>query len=689
LATDGGKLVVIGGLAHHDIILKQLEEVGLEAEILLEPQPRGSAAAMAAAAAWVVRSDPEGIVAFVASDHYIPDDTAFRQSVIQAAESAREGKIVTLGVKPSEPSAAYGYIRPANPGLSPVETFREKPDNRTAAAYIKAGCLWNSGNFIVAANVLLSELKVYAPAVEAAASASLPISVSSIQTLGDVFIDAPKISIDYALMEKTRLAWVLPVDFSWSDLGAWDAVCASGEGSLGAHIFEDADHCIARAPDGVLVAALGVTNLAIIVEPDAVLVCALDRSQEVKRVVERIRSASPSHLDFQREEKESLEAGSHRFADWMRKRALPIWATLGAGRDGLFAESLTLAGRPVSKFRRARVQARQIYVFAQAGLLGWGGPWQTLVDQGVRALDAYYLKADGSFRTMLGEQGTPFDDTTMVYDQAFVILALSAAVSSGSGSAKLESRAAALRDFLTATAMPNGAMPEKGTHPFQSNAHMHLLEASLAWEEISSDPGWREFSDLLVALAMQVFIDAEGGFLREFFNEDWRPASGEDGRLVEPGHQFEWAWLLTRYAQQRNDSSALVSAKRLHEIGMKGVESRSGVACDSLNDDLGIRSSRARLWPQTEWIKSSLILAEFSLEGERKAYLEHAAQAQRALWLYLTADGLWRDKRLDNDKFVDEPAPASSLYHIMTAYKQLTIANQPFRVGSQNSLLLS
>ena len=689
LATEGGKLVIIGGEAHRDTILEQLEQIGLEAVILLEPIARDSAAAMAAAAAWVERADPEGVIAFVASDHYIPDDGAFRLSIEEAAISARDGKIVTLGVKPSEPSSAYGYIKPAAPGLAQVEAFREKPDRATAAAYIEAGYLWNTGNFIVCARILIDELKVYAPTVELAATSALPDGHEAVQTLGEAFIDAPKISIDYAVMEKTRRAWVLAVDFAWSDLGAWDAIAASGEGSVGVHIFEDSEQCVARAPDGVVVAALGVNNLAIIVEPDAVLVCALDRSQDVKRVVERIRTTSPVHLDFRRESPETLEAGAHRFSDWLRTRALPTWATVGVNDHGLFAEALTLAGRAVATPRRARVQARQIYVYAQAGALGWAGPWRALVEQGLNALKTAYLREDGCARTTLTPEGAPLDDTAMLYDQAFVLLALATAAGAGLGGPDVAARAARLRDNLVAAAMPNGGMREQGDHPFQANAHMHLLEASLAWEGVSDDIAWTKFSDGIVTLAKTAFIDWKGGFLREFFNEEWKPAAGEDGRLIEPGHQFEWAWLLTRYGRARGDVDAIAAARVLFDAGLKGVGERPRIACDGLRDDLSVLSHRARLWPQTEWLKASLLLAGGSRDGERTQYLAHAAAAQRALWLYLSEDGLWRDKRLASGQFIDEPAPASSFSHIMAAFQQLALTGRECDLPGLSALSLA
>jgi len=673
LAADGGQLVVVAGVSHRPWIVEQLEEIGVQAHVLLEPEARDSAAAMAAAAAWTEREDPQGVNAFVASDHHITDHASFQDAVRAAATSAAEGRVVTLGVAPSEASSAYGYIKPSGRGLSDVDRFIEKPDAATAAEYIDAGYLWNSGNFVVAARTLLSELGVHAPAVESAVRAALPPrGSSSVEVLTEAFTAAPKISIDYALMEKTRLASVLEVHFSWSDLGAWDAIAASGEGDTGLHIFEDAEGCLARAADGIMVAALGVRNLAIIAEKDAVLVCDLSRAQDVKRVVERLRVASPRHLDFTRPVPEALTAGARRFADWLRLRALPTWATLGQDEQGVFAEVIGMDGRPVQTSRRARVQARQIYVFAQAGQLDWAGPWKRCVDDGVARLIADYLREDGLCRTLLAADGTPLDETAMIYDQAFVMFAMAMAKGAGCSEPTVEARAVTIRDQLQSRAEPNGGLVESGDAAYQSNCHMHLLEACLAWEEQGGDAGWAEMADRIVALARSSFIDSRGGFLREFFGPDWKPAPGEAGRLVEPGHQFEWAWLMARYARARDDERVLEVARTLYAQGVNGVSERLAVAVDAMNEDGSIRSHRARLWPQTEWLKAALILAELSQDGARNAYLDDAAAAQRALWFYLSDDGLWRDKRLPDRNFIDEPAPASSFYHIMAAFRQLS-----------------
>ena len=683
LATGGGRLIVVGGVLHRALIIEQLEEIGIQAHVLLEPEARDSAAAMAVAAAWTEREDAEGLNAFVASDHHIPDHAAFQNAVRAAAVGAADGRVVTLGVSPIEASSAYGYIKPSGPGLSAVDCFVEKPDAATAAEYIKTGYLWNSGNFVVAARTLLSELANYAPAVERAARAALPDrGTSDVEVLKQSFTTAPNISIDYALMEKTRLASVLEVHFNWSDLGAWDAIAASGEGDTGLHIFENAEGCLARSADGIVIAALGVRNLAIIAEKDAVLVCDMAHVQDVKRIVERLVITSPRHLDFEAFAPETLEAGARRFASWLRLRALPTWATLGQPSNGVFAEAITLDGRAVSSARRARVQARQIYVFAQAGLLGWEGPWRRCVDEGVARLIGEYLREDGLCRTLLTADGAPLDETAMVYDQAFVMFALATAKAAGCLEPTLEARAISIRDELRARSLPNGAVIEGGDDPYQSNCHMHLLEACLGWEEQSGDAGWTELSDQLIALARSTFIDARGGFLREFFDINWAPAAGEAGRLIEPGHQFEWAWLFARYARARGDASALDVARKLYAHGLKGVSERLGVVVDALNEDGSIRSRRARLWPQSEWLKAAMILAELSHGEERRACLDSAAAAQSSLWFYLTDDGLWRDKRLADRTFIDEPAPATSFYHIMAAFRQVSDTAASGEIGT-------
>ena len=673
LAADGGSVLVVAGRDHAASIAEQLD--GASAVLLVEPAGRDSAPAMAAAAEWIARRDPAGVALFVASDHHIPDAEGFRSAAREGAAAAAGGRIVTFGVRPTDPSSAYGYIQPEGPGLSPVKRFVEKPDRARAETYVADGYLWNSGNFAVRADVLLGELDALAPEVSHAVRAALPGSGEGVVELGEAFLEAPRISIDYAVMEKSRRVSVLPVGFGWSDLGAWDAVAATGGASRGLWIGGDGDGAnLVRAAEGMVIATAGVSDLAIIAEPDAVLVCHLSRSQEVKGLVERLRELSPAHLHGGTAGAASFADRARDFDRWMRLEALPLWATLGVDADGGFREAIGRDGTPAAAFRRARVQARQAWVYAVAGEAGWDGPWRRLVQEGLDRFEATNRRPDGLYRTRVSATGEALDDTASLYDQAFALLAFAAAAGAGLEPARMAGRAHALREALARLALPNGGWREDAGHPHQANAHMHLFEACLAWEAVEPDGPWAAMSDAIAGLARRHFIDAEGGFLREFFDADWRPAAGEAGSLVEPGHQFEWAWLLTRWGRTRDDAWAAEAAGRLYEAGLRGIDAARGVAVDELDDRLAVRSARARLWPQTERLKAALILGD-------RIPPAHAGEALKGLQVYLERGGLWRDKQEPDGGFVDEPAPASSLYHIAAAWVQLRESTGAGRAG--------
>jgi len=681
LAKDGGQVVVVAGQEHRAVVAEQLG--GASAVVLLEPTGRDSAAAMAAAAHWIARRDPEGVAAFVASDHRITQDEMFRAAVREAADLAGEDRLVVFGVKPTEPSSAYGYIHPAQAGgASPVQAFVEKPDRDTAVDYLARGYLWNSGNLVATARTLLAELKAFAPEVEAAVGAATPDGEGPILELTPAFEGSPRISMDYAVLERSRKVWVLPVVFDWSDLGAWDAVAATDAGGRGLWIGGSGDSSnLVRVAEGMVVATAGVSDLAIIAERDAVLVCHLSRSQEVKSIVERLREVSPKHVSPEGR-RMGLPEAAERFFDWMDLSALPLWATLGRAPDGAFVEALDDKGRAVGDFRRARVQARQAYVYSAAGRQGWAGPWAGLVRDSLEAFERTNLRADGLYRTKVAPDGTVLDDTPWLYDQAFALFAFAGGAAAGIEADAMKARARGLIAALEALRHPAGGWREAGEQPFQSNAHMHLLEACLAWEALDAEGPWTVLADEIVGLARRFFIDAEGGFLREFFGADWSPAAGEDGRLVEPGHQFEWAWLLTRWSRLRGDTALMADVRRLYDTGNRGVDPRSRIAMDALTDDLTVRSRQARLWPQTERLKAALILEEEAAAPARAALLADAADALAGLTRYLESNGLWRDKLQPDGTFTVEPSPASSLYHIMVACEQLRAsAAQPGFAG--------
>jgi mannose-6-phosphate isomerase len=361
---------------------------------------------------------------------------------------------------------------------------------------------------------------------------------------------------------------------------------------------------------------------------------------------------------------QSLSAAAGWYREWLSQAALPLWASAGVDpQTGAFQEALAPRGEPVAAPRRGRVQARQVFVYAAAARAGLGAQWLATAERGHAFYHTRYRRPDGLFAVLADDAGRVLDDTPYLYEQAFSLLASAELAMAGAAPAALKAGAAAMLRALQARRHGAGGYVELGAHPYQANASMHLLEAALAWEDAGGGAEWSELADELVSLSRARFIDAKGGFLREFFDADWRPAAGDDGRWVEPGHQFEWAWLLSRWAERRGDAAAAAAARTLYERGLQGVDPHRGVAVNILFDDLTVRDPAARLWPQTEYLKAALRIGE---EGEALA-----AAAALAKYLDTPVRGAWRDKLQPDGRFVDEPAPASSFYHIVVAVLEL------------------
>jgi mannose/cellobiose epimerase-like protein (N-acyl-D-glucosamine 2-epimerase family) len=360
-----------------------------------------------------------------------------------------------------------------------------------------------------------------------------------------------------------------------------------------------------------------------------------------------------SPVDDAREVRDQLKG-------WLLEHAYPLWCE--RGRNGGFYEKIGQDGRPVDAPRRARVATRQTYAYAVAGELGWGGPWREVVEYGLGLLTERYLRPDGLFRVLVGSDGQPLDEEPAPYEQAFAMLALSAAQKALGRD--LETTAARTREALkTLHGRPDGGffdhLPHEG--PLRANPHMHLFEAAQAWMAVGADPGWRAMSDGIGGIAVNRMIDPRTGALCELFDEDWRPVDGAD---VEPGHQFEWGWLLLRFGA-RDEALRLIDVAEAH-----GVDQDRGVAFNSLCADLKPRDESARLWPQTERLKAGVAAALETGEGR---YWTMAANAARGLQKYLATDvpGLWRDRMNPVGSFIEEPAPASSFYHIVGAILDL------------------
>ncbi len=358
---------------------------------------------------------------------------------------------------------------------------------------------------------------------------------------------------------------------------------------------------------------------------------------------------------------------------WLRVDAYPLWATQGYDRvQGGFQESLTDAGPGAPQPHRARVQARQIYSFARAASLGWS-PEQAarLVSEGLEYFLAHYLRPDGLFRTLVAPDGSALDDRAVLYDQAFALLALAESQSVLGPQPELLDTGRLLRTAIYQQLKRSGPGFYSGVPdqlPLLANPHMHLLEAALSWMRVGEDAAWSALAAEIVALALSRFIDPAIGALREHFDADWMPLAGIAGRIVEPGHQFEWAWLLLRW-DAAEGGAVRQAAVRLAQLGeTHGI--REGVAINELLDDFSVRDGDARLWPQTERLKAAVRLA--AVTGDAR-YWSMAVKAAQGLRRYFdtAVPGLWFDRLTASGRFVPQPAPASSFYHIVCAIDEL------------------
>ena len=344
---------------------------------------------------------------------------------------------------------------------------------------------------------------------------------------------------------------------------------------------------------------------------------------------------------------------------WLLERAFPIWWNPGADlAAGGFHDRLDITGNPVAGAKRARVAARQVFSYAVAGELGWRGPWRAAMDHGLAFLEAGHRRPDGLYRSLAGGNDNRID----LYDQAFALLALSSTCHLGD-----EASSEMARNLLALLpSEPTGGFADLDGGGPEANPNMHLFEAFLAWSEAEPGGPWSELAAGQARLAMTRLIDPESGVLSEHFGPGWTAPPTND-QLVEPGHLLEWAWLLLRWSLVSGDSAAFAAATRLIEIAERsGVDSERHVAVNALDGNLDVIDARTRLWPQTERLRVALLAGV--LTGD-SSFWDVAMDAAAGLdrFLDVPTPGLWRDS-LESD---DLSAPASSLYHIVGAIRQL------------------
>jgi mannose-1-phosphate guanylyltransferase/mannose-6-phosphate isomerase len=299
LGSRAAAPIVVCNEAHRFLVAEQLRELDVAPHaIVLEPKGRNTAPAVAVAALLARESADSALLAVLPADHVIANGAAFAAALEAAIEAAAEGRLVTFGVVPDRPETGYGYLLrgPDRGRWSVLEKFVEKPDLATAQRYVDSGrYLWNSGMFVFGAETYLRELARLAPRILEATEAAVAEAARDrdFVRLGAAFAACPSDSIDYAVMEKTDKAAVVPLDAGWSDVGSWSALHdvldkdASGNVLRGEVLASGCRNSYIAA-NGRLVAALGLEGLVVVATDDAVLVMSRDEAQSVKQIVDRL-----------------------------------------------------------------------------------------------------------------------------------------------------------------------------------------------------------------------------------------------------------------------------------------------------------------------------------------------------------------------------------------------------------------
>ncbi|MBU1211706.1 MAG: mannose-1-phosphate guanylyltransferase/mannose-6-phosphate isomerase [Alphaproteobacteria bacterium] len=312
---DGyGAPVILANNDHRFLVSDSAKNMGVEtAAIILEPVARNTAPAIAVAAVAAIQEDPEAVLVVMPSDHVIRDEDGFRAAVRTAAEVAAGGRLMLFGIAPDSPHTGYGYILKGAPvpgfekAAFSVERFAEKPDAATAETYLAdGGYFWNSGIFVLHAATFLAEMERLQPKMLASAKKALLAAKPDLEFLRleeSNFAACPALSIDYAIMEKTSKAAVLPVDLGWSDVGSWSSLSDLGtpdmQGNVAAGKAAEADQVVFEDTTNTyvystrsLVSTIGLDNMIIVETPDALLVSHKSRAQDVSKIVQRLKSGN-------------------------------------------------------------------------------------------------------------------------------------------------------------------------------------------------------------------------------------------------------------------------------------------------------------------------------------------------------------------------------------------------------------
>jgi mannose/cellobiose epimerase-like protein (N-acyl-D-glucosamine 2-epimerase family) len=359
---------------------------------------------------------------------------------------------------------------------------------------------------------------------------------------------------------------------------------------------------------------------------------------------------------------------------WMREKALPFWALNGVDyQNGGFVEELNRDGSPSSvSFKRVRVQGRQLYSFSSAAILGWNKDAAAIADHGYEFLKKYCRAPDGHWVRKLGRDGSILDSQIDLYDTAFVVLGLATYYCLTGKKEALDM----MESTLDMVRVRLGTLSQKGyrqssgdPETLRQNPHMHWFECMLSSFDATKDNRFLDEAKRIYGLAEEYFFDTKTGALREVFDNQWKPLYEGGKILVEPGHHYEWVWLLSQAGKVMTINPQLIP-KILAFAEKAGVNSATGLVYDQVSDEGVITQPTHRLWAQTEALKAWLVRTDVS-EPDRELGLQKIESNLLSHYFGREPMGSWCD-RLDADgRIHGGPVPASSMYHILLCVTEL------------------
>lgn len=364
--------------------------------------------------------------------------------------------------------------------------------------------------------------------------------------------------------------------------------------------------------------------------------------------------------------------------EWLRRDVYPLWAEKGIdSHAGGFVESLTFDKVPMEVPRRAMVQSRQIYSFLTGARMKCcpEATASSAVNQGVRYMIDKFAQPSGAFSYSVNPDGSPKSNNPDLYTQAFALFGLAQAYTLNKNPEYKVTALKLVAYLQRERKVPGGGyteLDEKGNVSYKSNPHMHLFEAAIAWMFIDSDPAWKGLGKELVDLATQKFIHKPLGVLGEYFDSSWHSLLENNRFIYEPGHQYEWAWLMSLYEELTGQDLKSVRHQLFLLAEKHGTSRSRKVVYDEMWSDFTPKTQSSRFWPQCERIKAAVRLGCEVSSDQKAIYAEAADEALETLFKFLETPtpGMWYDMLSEKDEFNGNSAKASSLYHIVNAMEE-------------------